>query len=313
MQPPGGSSAAVLFRPSAGGGGTGGTPHPGATLASGKLYVVATPIGHPDDLGERARRILGAVGTIAAEDTRVARALLLSLGISPGRLVSYHDHNEEQRAPELVRRLLAGEDVALISDAGTPLLSDPGYRLVAGAVEAGVPVIPVPGPSALLAALVAAGLPTSRFSFLGFPPRQAARRARSFQEVRHRTETLIWYEAPHRILATLEALEATLGPRRACLAISLTKNWERFHRGTLPEIRASVAAEGEILGEMTLVVEGHPGDPADADTERALRLVRTLTEAGVGPGVVRDALSATFGWSRREAYQLALDHARDAE
>lgn len=282
-------------------------------MSTGRLFVVATPIGHPGDLGARASEILATVGTIAAEDTRVARSMLHAAGIEPGRLVSYHDHNEEQRTPELIRELLGGSDVALVSDAGTPMLSDPGYRLVAAAVEADVPVVPVPGPSAVLAALVAAGLPTSRFTFLGFPPRQPKKRLRSFEEIRFRPETLVWYEAPHRILDTLDALQAALGPRRACLAISLTKSWERFHRGRLPDIRASLAAEGEILGEMTLVVEGFEGDPAEADRERALALARVLTDAGVGPGVVRDALSSTFGWSRREAYQVALDQARGEE
>lgn len=282
-------------------------------MKSGRLYVVATPIGHPDDLGGRAHQVLRSVDLVAAEDTRVARGLLQSLGIEPRAVVSYHDHNEETRAPELVGRMASGEDVALVSDAGTPLLSDPGYRVVTAAIEAGIPVTPVPGPSALLAALVTAGLPTNRFTFLGFPPRQPNRRLRAFEELRYRPETLVWYEAPHRILDTLTSLEDVLGPRRACLAISLTKSWERFHRGTLPQIRDSLASEGEILGEMTLVVEGSTGDPGAADRERALRLAELLTSSGVGSGVVRDALVDVFGWSRREAYQLAIELADPRE
>lgn len=281
-------------------------------MTTGTLYLVATPIGCVDDLGARARQVLGAVDVVAAEDTRVARALLREIGVQPPRLVSYHDHVEAQRAPALLAALEGGEDVALISDAGTPLLSDPGYRLVVAAVDAGIRTVPVPGPSALLAALVVSGLPPDRFTFLGFLPRQPGRRAAELQALVHRPETLVLYEAPHRVEATLDALLEALGDRPACLAVSLTKAWERLHRGRLSEVRASWLADPDQKGEMTLVVGGSDGEPRDADRARVQALITSLVGAGVAPGVVRDAVSDAFGLPRREVYQAALA-ARDPE
>lgn len=278
----------------------------------GRLFVVSTPIGDPTDLSPRARQILGSVGLIAAEDTRVTRGLLQAVGVDPPKLVSFHDHNEDQRAPQILSELASGQDVALVSDAGTPLVSDPGYRLVRAAVDAGVQLVPVPGPSALLAGLVISGLPVDRFTFVGFLPRQAGRRDAALQALAWRPETLVFYEAPHRVVETLEALEQNLGDRPACLAISLTKAWERCHRGPLSQVRAAIEGEGEIRGEMVLVVGGFAGNPLEAERARAEALIALLTRAGTPVGVVRDAVVQAFGWSRREAYQAALA-CRDAE
>ncbi len=271
----------------------------------GRLYLVPTPIGDPADLSPRAAAVLGAVGVVAAEDTRVARTLLHGAGISGREIVRYDDHTELAQAPALVARMLAGDAVALVSDAGTPLCSDPGYRLVRAAIDAGVQVVPLPGPNAAVTALIASGLPSDRFLFLGFPPRQGGPREGFLRAVAAEPATLVLYEAPHRILDTLDAARAVLGDRPACLAISLTKEWERFHRGPLSAVRAGIEGEGEILGEMTLVVGGCPEDER-GDRERVEQLVRTLAAAGVSPAVIRDAVGEAFGWPKRELYQLAL-------
>lgn len=272
---------------------------------NGRLYLVPTPIGDQRDLSPRAREVLAAADLVAAEDTRTARALLGALGIAGKEIVRYDDHTELAQAPGLVARMVSGAAVALVSDAGTPLCSDPGYRVVRAAIDAGVPVVPLPGPNAALTALIASGLPSDRFLFLGFPPRQAGPREAWLREVGELSATLVLYEAPHRILDTLDAARAVLGDRPACLAVSLTKEWERFHRGPLSDVRAAIAAEGEILGEMTLVIGGRP-EGESADRARVERLVRTLAEAGVSPALVRDAVGEAFGWPRRELYQLAL-------
>jgi len=272
---------------------------------SGRLYLVPTPIGHPGDLAPRSVETLRRVAVIAAEDTRVGRALLGSLGGGTAEVVRYDDHTERGQSAALVERLLAGDEVALISDAGTPLCSDPGYRLVVGAIAAGVTVVPLPGPNAAITALIASGLPTDRYLFAGFPPRQGGPRTAWFQALRAERGTLVLYEAPHRILDTLAAAREVLGDRPACLAISLTKVWERFHRGPLSAVAEGIAGEGEILGEMVLVVGGAPEAAAEEET-RALTLARQLALAGVSPGVIRDALGDAFAVPRRMLYQAAL-------
>lgn len=272
---------------------------------SGRLYLVPTPIGHPGDLAPRSAEVLRSVAVIAAEDTRVARALLGALGGGSAEVVRYDDHTERGQSAALVARLVAGDAVALVSDAGTPLCSDPGYRLVVGAIAAGVPVVPLPGPNAAITALIASGLPTDRYLFAGFPPRQGGPRTTWFQSLRAERGTLVLYEAPHRILDTLAAARAVLGDRPACLAISLTKVWERFHRGPLSAVADGIAGEGEILGEMVLVIGGAPEAVAEEEA-RALALARQLAVAGVSPGVIRDALGDAFAVPRRALYQAAL-------
>ncbi len=250
--------------------------------------------------------MLTAADIVAAEDTRVALKLFGAFGIKGPKVISHHEHNELKQADKLVERLLGGADIALISDAGTPLVSDPGYRLVVAALKADIPVVPLPGPSAALTALIASGLPPDRFRFAGFLPRQAAKRRAALEDLRRQPDTQILYEAPHRALDTLADIVEILGERPICLAISLTKEWERFHRGTASEVRESLAEEGEIKGEMCLVIGGFTGE--SADRERAMSVVEGLAKAGVRAGVIRDVVSESFGLPRREVYQAALEY-----
>lgn len=280
-------------------------------MAPGRLFVVSTPIGDPSDLSPRARQVLSSVQVIAAEDTRVTRSLLQELGLTCPRLVSVHDHNERDRAPMLLEALLAGSDVAVVSDAGTPLLSDPGFRIVRAAIDADVHLVPVPGPSALLAGLVAAGLPTDRFTFVGFLPRQPGRRDAEIANLRRRSETLVFYEAPHRVLDTLDALVRGLGDRPACLAVSVTKVWERYHRGSIAEVRSAIADEGEIRGEMTLVIGGCTEPRHAADQDLAGELVTRMVEAGLSAAAIRDVVAGALGVPRRDVYQAALSAQRE--
>ncbi len=209
----------------------------------GTLLLVAVPIGDPDDLTLRARRLLAEADLVAAEDTRHFATLARHHGIRT-RSVSYHDHNEESRTRELLARLAAGARIALVSDAGTPLVSDPGYRLVRAAIDAGITVTSVPGPSAVTAALAASGLPPHPFRFLGFLPRTAAARRAALEAVATDDATQVAFEAPRRLLATVRDALAVLGDRPACLARSLTKPHERYQRGSLSTLAAELAAEG---------------------------------------------------------------------
>ena len=199
----------------------------------GTLSIVSTPIGNLEDITLRAARVLREADLIACEDTRHTRKLLDHIGVSKP-LVSYHEHNETARAAELVERLAAGANIALVSDAGTPLLSDPGYRLVEAAIAAGIPVIPIPGASAVLSALAASGLPTDEFRFGGFLPPKTTQRRKTLEALREERCTLIFYEAPHRILEALEDVEAVLGARPVVVARELTKLHEEFLRGARP-------------------------------------------------------------------------------
>lgn len=267
---------------------------------TGVLYIVATPIGNLEDLTLRALRILKEVQRIACEDTRQTRKLLAHYGISKP-LVSYHEHNEAAVCHSLVERLLAGESVALVSDAGTPLISDPGYRIVAAARERGISVVPIPGPSALLAALSASGLPTDAFHFAGFLPAKRSRRQRLLEDLADEPATLVCYEAPHRILETLEDIERLMGPRRVVLARELTKVHEEFLTGSPSEVRASLAARPVVKGEITLLIaraEGPLGDPTP---------LADAVEAAMSEGLNRmDAIKAVArrrGLAKREVYQ----------
>jgi 16S rRNA (cytidine1402-2'-O)-methyltransferase len=274
---------------------------------SGTLYVVPTPIGCVDDLSPRARAVLSSVGVVAAEDTRVTRRLYQDLGLQAPKLLSNHDHNERERADQVVAYLARGEDVAVVSDAGTPLVSDPGYRAVVAAIEAGHRVVPLPGPCAVVTALAAAGLPTDRFVFLGFPPRQPNKRSALFAERAFEPATMVFFEAPHRLEESLRAMHEAWGERRVCACRSLTKSWEEFLRGTLLEVADRLAEEEKVLGEFTVVLEGYAGPAEDAQRDMALRMVQSLVGAGVGPSVVRDAVAGALGLPRREVYQWALN------
>jgi len=220
---------------------------------SGTLYVVATPIGNLEDITYRAVRMLREADLIACEDTRQTRKLLDHYGIAKP-LVSYHEHNEAARSEELVAKIQAGASVALVSDAGIPLISDPGYRVVHAAIGAGIPVVPIPGPSAVLAALVASGLPTDAFTFGGFLPAKSGQRERLLEHLREETATSIFYEAPHRIVEALETIEKVLGERPVVVARELTKLHEEILRGTAAEVRSALAARPAVKGEITLLI-----------------------------------------------------------
>ena len=272
--------------------------------ASGVLYVVATPIGNLGDISARAREILAAASAVAAEDTRHSGRLLRELGLERP-LVSLHEHNERARVSELVARLCAGESIALVSDAGTPLVSDPGYLLVAAAIEAGIVVTPVPGPSAVIAALSASGLPSDRFCFEGFLPARAAARRRRLAELAAESRTLVVYEAPHRIADCLADLAQTLGEeRRACVAREITKRFETFYRGTLGELAARAKADPDLArGESVVLVEGAPAaDPSAAQLDETLAiLLRYLP-----PSAAAAAAASLTGVRRGDAYARAL-------
>lgn len=245
----------------------------------GRLYVVATPIGNREDFSPRAQRVLSEADLIAAEDTRHSGRLLAAFGIQ-AQLRSLHEHNEDRVVAELVQRLAGGETVALISDAGTPLISDPGFALVRACHEAGVRVIPVPGPSAAIAALSVSGIATDRFRFEGFLPRTKARRRETLTQLRSEQATLIFYEAPHRLLETLEDIAAVLGAdRQSVLARELTKVHETVIRAPLGELHRRVAEDPEQrLGEMVLVVAGNTEAPASYAEEALDDLLRVLLD-----------------------------------
>jgi len=272
----------------------------------GTLYLVALPIGNRRDITFRAVDVLRGVDLIAAEDTRDFRAIAREHEIAT-RVVSYHDFNEQSRAQELVGRLLAGESVALVSDAGTPLVNDPGFRIVAAAVEAGLPVTSIPGPSAVTTALAAAGLPVAPFVYLGFPPRTSGKRRAFFAPWLPTPATLVFFEAPHRLIDTLEDLLAAGGDRPACLARNLTKPHERYQRGTLAGLLAELRAEGEVRGEVTVVVGGaEPGAGEDEQRAGAAAAAAAMLAGGIDSKTVLDLLVGEYGLKRRAAYDLIL-------
>jgi 16S rRNA (cytidine1402-2'-O)-methyltransferase len=274
------------------------------TTGPGTLYVIATPIGNMDDISVRARNLLGSVDLVAAEDTRRAGQLLTRLGIR-NSLLSLHEHNESQRIDGLLAGLAEGRSLALISDAGTPLISDPGYRLLSAARQRGIPVSPVPGSCAAIATLSVAGLASDRFRFEGFLPARAGPRSTRLEALGQCADTMIFYESVHRIKATLAAMEKAFGEDRpATLARELTKLHETLYRGTLSEVRQQLDADpGGEKGELTLVVAGvsEPTGPERQELERVLGVL--LAELSHKQA---SALAARItGVSRREAYEVA--------
>jgi 16S rRNA (cytidine1402-2'-O)-methyltransferase len=269
----------------------------------GLLYLVATPIGNLEDITYRAVRLLRESALIACEDTRQTRKLLDRFDIRKPT-VSYHEHNEAERTAELVERLQAGETVALVSDAGMPLVSDPGYRLVRAAIDGGITVVPIPGPSASLTALAASGLPTDAFHFGGFLPAKTGQRARLLESLADEQATLIFYEAPHRVLESLEAIEAALGLRPVVVARELTKIHEEFLRGTAGEIRAQLAARDTVKGEITILIGKSEGPPPD-DTPLP-EAVDTLVRDGVPRMDAIKQVARRRGLSKREVYHQLL-------
>lgn len=271
----------------------------------GRLFVVATPIGNLEDITLRALRILKEVDLIAAEDTRHTRKLLAHYAIST-QLVSYHDHNKESRAPELIEKLKGNWDIALVSDAGTPAISDPGYFLIGRAKEGGIRVVSVPGACAAVAALSISGLPSDRFLFIGFLARKKKKRTEVLQGLKSKGMTLIFYESPHRLLRTLAELVSLVGDRSAVVARELTKYHEEVIRGSLSEILATLSDRDRIRGECTLLVEGRKEKEFKSDELVVDELERLAKEGSVS---VKDAVrtvAGKHGISRGRVYREAL-------
>jgi 16S rRNA (cytidine1402-2'-O)-methyltransferase len=266
---------------------------------SGTLYIVATPIGNLEDITLRALRILREADLIACEDTRQTRKLLDRHGIAKP-LVSYHEHNELARAGELVAELKAGRNIALVSDAGTPLIADPGYRLVAQARSAGIAVSPIPGPSALIGALSASGLPTDAFFFGGFLPAKKTQRRKVLEQVKSYPATLVFYEAPHRILEALDDIAEVLGARKLMLARELTKIHEEFLTGTSPHLRDELA-QRHLKGEFTIMIA--KADAPAGNFPPIEAAFDQLIEAGVPRMEAMKTLARERGLSKREIYQ----------
>ncbi|MBV9386963.1 MAG: 16S rRNA (cytidine(1402)-2'-O)-methyltransferase [Chroococcidiopsidaceae cyanobacterium CP_BM_ER_R8_30] len=271
----------------------------------GTLYIVGTPIGNLEDITFRAVRILQTVDTIAAEDTRHTGNLLQHFQIKASQL-SYHDHNYQSRIPELIEQLSQGKAIALVTDAGTPGISDPGYDLVKACIAAGFPVVPIPGPSAAIAALSASGLPTAQFVFEGFLPPKGQARQERLQAMQTESRTLVFYEAPHRLRPTLQDLEAVLGrERQLVLARELTKLYEEFWRGSIAEAIAYYR-QREPQGEYTLVVAGlPPAKPQLTEAELKSELLQIMAQ-GVSRSQASRQLAKVTAHSRRQLYQLAL-------
>ena len=281
------------------------TDNRGLTAEAGVLYVVATPIGNLEDITLRALAVLRSADLVAAEDTRKTAQLLIRHGITK-YLVSYHDHNESRRTPELLQRLRQGASIALVSNAGTPGISDPGYRLVSAAAEAGLRIVPVPGATAAAAALSASGLPTDAFVFVGFLSKKAGKRLTQIKALASEARTVILYESPQRIVALVAELRQTLGDRRAVLARELTKIHEEFIRGRLSGILETLQARPEVKGECTLLLSGAeprellPWDEAREDIQRA------LASAAGGLSELARELAHKHGLPRKAVYAEAM-------
>lgn len=273
------------------------------TENKGVLYVVATPIGNLEDITFRAVRILKEVDLVACEDTRQSRKLLDHYSIAV-KTISYHDHNEAEQAEELAGRLLAGTNIAQISDAGMPGISDPGYRLISRAIESGIDVIPIPGPSAVITALVGSGLASDDFQFLGFLPAKSGQRRTAFESVRNVQHTLIFYEAPHRIHEAIDDLVATLGPDRpVVIARELTKVHEEFIRGTAGELKELLQSR-ELKGEITLLIGKASAEAVAGDVQGfEERLASIVREQNVDEKAAMKILARERGVSKSEVYR----------
>ncbi len=278
---------------------------------AGTLYLVATPIGNLEDLAPRALRVLREVALIACEDTRHTRGLLNRFGIKT-KTISYHEHNERERAAELCRLLEAGKNVAIVSDAGTPLISDPGFRIVDAAIQRGISVVPIPGPTAFVAALIASGLPSDQFFFGGFLPARSSARRAMLDELRAIPATLVLYEAPHRIAATLRDALNVFGNREAAVARELTKLHEEIIRANLDELTRRFSAGAPARGEMVLLISGARetefragANVADAPARLGARVFELESE-GVDAKVALKKAARELGLKRAEAYRLMV-------
>ena len=270
----------------------------------GTLYLVATPIGNLADITHRALQVLKDVDLVACEDTRHTHKLLQHYGITT-KTISYHEHNEQQRAAQLINSMKQGSDIAVVSDAGTPSISDPGFRLVRAAIENDIPVVPVPGPSALISALIAAGLPTDEFFFAGFlPSRTNARRGR-LGELQLVPGTLIFYEAPHRLAATLKDAREILGEREAVVARELTKLHEEIRRGRLSELSKHYEDE-EPRGEIVVLIDRNIIDAASTTPSSIATLVDQFEQDGLDHRAALKKAARELGLSRAEAYRRLI-------
>jgi 16S rRNA (cytidine1402-2'-O)-methyltransferase len=273
-----------------------------SSARAGTLYLVSTPIGNLGDMTHRAVEVLSSAALIIAEDTRHSRRLLDHYKITTP-LKSYHEHNEAKETPKLVARLRGGDSIALISDAGTPLISDPGSRLVAAALEANLPVVPIPGASSVMAAIVASGMPLERFTFVGFLPRKGRERSEMIADVVASHSTVVMFEAANRVGATLEGLaDAGAGDRQAVVARELTKQFEEFRRGTVTEL-AGIYREVDPKGEVVLVIAG--AKKTTVSESELSDAARTLRASGNSPRDVMEHLMSALGAPRNLAYKLA--------
>lgn len=282
-------------------------------MTDGCLYVCPTPIGNLEDITLRVLRILGEVELVAAEDTRRTRQLLTHYDIKTP-LISLHEHNEETRAATLVERLLSGESIALVSDAGTPGISDPGSRLIRAALDAEVSVTVLPGPTAFVAGLVGSGLSTERFAFEGFLPRSPARRRERLRALQAERRTLVFYEAPHRVRQTLADMARLWSGRRGCVARELTKAFEQWQRGSVQEL-AELWREQTPRGEFVLIIEGAPADKADEEgdstreppsEEQLVQFVQEAMEEGMDKRAAVQHVARKLGLPRRTVYRAAI-------
>ena len=276
-------------------------------MAAGTIYLVATPLGNLEDITLRALRVLGEVDLIACEDTRRTGKLLKHFHIRKP-LLSFHEHNESSRASDIVERASAGESIAVVSDAGMPGISDPGYRLVAKAIAAGVVIVPIPGPVALVTALVASGLPTGSFRFGGFLPAKATQRRKTLQALIDDTATLVFYDAPHRIVKTLQDVLEILGDRRAVIARELTKVHEEFLRGSVSDLLATLDQRGAVRGEITLLID-RGESPRTREVTIADRVDVFMSQGAGRMGAVKQ-VAKERGLSKREVYRLLEEQRR---
>ena len=273
-----------------------------AVQESGGLTLVPVPIGNLEDITLRALRALREASSVLCEDTRRTRQLFSLLGLAAPPLQALHEHNEGRRVEALIRRMEAGEALVLVSDAGTPAISDPGFPLVRATVAAGLPVSALPGPCALIPALAASGLPSDAFSFHGFPPSKGGARRRFYGGLKDRRETLIFYEGPHRLFASLEDAQGAFGgDRPAVIARELSKRFESFHRGTLSEL---LERPGIARGEVVLLIGGAP--PSKASDDEVGAALRAALDEGLSPSQAARVVAKQSGRSRKELYQLLL-------
>ncbi len=274
-------------------------------VSPGALFVVATPLGNREDITLRALKVLQDVDLIAAEDTRKTRSFLAYHGIR-NQFISYHEHNEAERTPALIARLQQGRTIALVTNAGTPAVSDPGYRLVEAAIENHLSVVPIPGVSAVTAALSVAGLPTDSFIFFGFPAKKKARRLQQLKDLACEPRTLIIYESPKRLQTLLSDLRDVLGDRRGVLAREMTKLHEEFLRGRLSEIAENLSHRPSIKGECTLLIAGHD-KRRDHSWPSVLEQIETAVRAGQNsPSSIAREIAAVSGYSKNKIYAEVL-------